>query len=285
MLTVAAEGHVYAGDIENGAWVDAQHLEVGDELLGPDSKWQEVVGTEIKIAKLQAYNLTVDGYSTYFFSGAELAAGVWVHNRCFDANDFPNDFRPIDIEQKTEFGQDQFKGPNDEILYKGHDGRFYTKVDHPPTSIHAFQSAGVNRAELNDPQHPDAQQTNLDRTGSGDSGHLDRNMRLIGFQQPIDTAAHHIVPHGAYSTRTEPAIGEIQQQLDRGGVGVNEAANGVYLPRNGSVARPPAETHAPLHTDAYFRDVRDRLEGLTDPGDIRAELQEIARDLGEGAFW
>ena len=62
LLKVAAECYVYAGDIEDGAWVGAQHLQVGDELLGADSEWQEVVGTEIKVAELQAYNLTVDGY-------------------------------------------------------------------------------------------------------------------------------------------------------------------------------------------------------------------------------
>lgn len=30
---IAIEGHVYAGDIEGGACVDAQHLQQGDELL------------------------------------------------------------------------------------------------------------------------------------------------------------------------------------------------------------------------------------------------------------
>lgn len=80
MLTVASEGHVYAGDIENGAWVDAQHLQAGYELLGSDDQWQRVVDSDIEQAPLDAYNLTVDSYSTYYVSGDESAAGVWVHN-------------------------------------------------------------------------------------------------------------------------------------------------------------------------------------------------------------
>lgn len=131
LLTVAAEGHVYAGDIEGGAWVDAQHLQQGDELLDSTGAWQQVVDTEIEATPLEAYNLTVDGYSTYFVAGEESVGGVWVHNKCFAAGKVPDDFKPINT--KTTYGQEQYISPNDELLYKGHDGKYYTKIDHPPT--------------------------------------------------------------------------------------------------------------------------------------------------------
>jgi len=276
LLTVAAEGHVYAGDIEGGAWVDAQHLEVGDELLGSNGEWQEVVDTEIEVAELEAYNLTVDGYSTYFVAGDESAEGVWVHNKCFDSR---NDFSDFDeIDTRTEFGQKQFKGPNDEIIYEGHDGRFYTKKDHPPTSYSDFQFQNVGN--VNDL----SKQKNIDKGGPGgeESVKLHNNMEALGFKRPADSAAHHIVPHGAYANR--PSVQAIKAKLSAYGVGVNEAANGVYLPKNKDFAKPPAATHSQVHTKTYFENVARRLEDLDSAPAIRAELQKIARELTEGTF-
>ena len=66
---MATEGHIYQGDIEAGAWVDAQHLQVGDELLSQSNQWQTIVSVEIEATPLQAWNLSVDDYSTYFVAG------------------------------------------------------------------------------------------------------------------------------------------------------------------------------------------------------------------------
>ena len=79
---IASEGHVYAGDIDGGAWVDAQHLRVGDGLLGERGRWQTIERVAIEEKPLEAYNLTVEGYSTYFVAGEVGAEAVWVHNTC-----------------------------------------------------------------------------------------------------------------------------------------------------------------------------------------------------------
>lgn len=84
LAPVASEGHVYQGNIENGAWVDAQFLNTGDKLLSSTESWQEVVSVSIEQKNFYAYNLTVDDYETYFVSGNDLTPAVWVHNTCLN---------------------------------------------------------------------------------------------------------------------------------------------------------------------------------------------------------
>ena len=79
---IATEGHIYKGDIDGGAWVDAQHLKVGDELLGDDGQWLTVGSVEIEDQPLEAWNMSVDEYATYFVAGDVDATAVWVHNNC-----------------------------------------------------------------------------------------------------------------------------------------------------------------------------------------------------------
>ena len=55
----SSEGHVYAGPLENGHWVDASELQAGDRLLTDDGAWVEVVGVEVQAEPLTAFNLTV----------------------------------------------------------------------------------------------------------------------------------------------------------------------------------------------------------------------------------
>ena len=72
-LAVASEGH-RAGPIENGHWVDAAQLQPGDRLLNDDGSWTEVVGVEIGKEPLEAFNLTVADFHTYFVSANDNAA-------------------------------------------------------------------------------------------------------------------------------------------------------------------------------------------------------------------
>lgn len=125
---LATEGNVYTGEIVGGAWVDAQYLQPGDELLSDDGHWQKVAEVEIQDQPLKAYNLTVDEYSTYFVAGHENARAVWVHNKCFE--DFPSGF--TNTGELTDFGQPIFRN-GDDVVYQGHDGRYYDIDDHPPT--------------------------------------------------------------------------------------------------------------------------------------------------------
>ncbi|MHA3915188.1 polymorphic toxin-type HINT domain-containing protein [Halovulum sp. GXIMD14793] len=78
--TQSSEGHVYKGPIPNGAWIDSGDLKPGHRLLNPDNTWAEVVSVEMRDEALTAYNLSVDGFHTYFVAGDEDADAVWVHN-------------------------------------------------------------------------------------------------------------------------------------------------------------------------------------------------------------
>ena len=51
----SSEGHVYAGPIENGHWMNAAELQEGDRLLNDENTWAEVVGVEIEAEPLTAF--------------------------------------------------------------------------------------------------------------------------------------------------------------------------------------------------------------------------------------
>ncbi len=80
----SSEGHHYTGAIERGAWVDASNLQAGYRLLGDDGSWSVVTGVTIEDKPLQAYNLTVADYHTFFVKGSAEAGAdaIWVHNDC-----------------------------------------------------------------------------------------------------------------------------------------------------------------------------------------------------------
>ena len=137
----SSEGHVYAGPLENGHWIDAGNLISGDRLLNVDGSWAEVIGVEIEAKPLTAFNLTVADFHTYFVAANENAAPVWVHNNCWD--DLPNGSKVTG--STNQFGQQTYKGPNGENLYKGHDGRFYDALKYPPVSKNQwFSDAAKN---------------------------------------------------------------------------------------------------------------------------------------------
>ncbi len=78
------EGRLYQGPIANGSWVAARDLKQGYRLLGADGSWTDVVGVRVSDKPLDAYNLTVAGFHTYFVKQADNAdvEPVWVHNSC-----------------------------------------------------------------------------------------------------------------------------------------------------------------------------------------------------------
>jgi filamentous hemagglutinin len=78
----SSEGHSYSGEITRGAWVDASNLKAGYRLLNDDGSWATVTGVAVESTPLTAYNLTVEGYHTYFVTGDKDASPVWVHNDC-----------------------------------------------------------------------------------------------------------------------------------------------------------------------------------------------------------
>jgi len=79
---VASEGHVYQGPQQNGVWVDASDLIVGDHLLNSDGTWSIVNSLEIVEEEFQAFNLSVQDFSTYFVGEQGKQSAYWVHNTC-----------------------------------------------------------------------------------------------------------------------------------------------------------------------------------------------------------
>jgi len=80
---VANEATGYVGPLSDGHWLYAATLQAGDRLLNADGTWAEVLAAKTLNEPLLAYNLTVDGFHTYFVAANEDAAPVWVHNSCF----------------------------------------------------------------------------------------------------------------------------------------------------------------------------------------------------------
>jgi hypothetical protein len=78
----SSEGHVYQGEISNGAWIDAGNLKAGYRLLNDNNTWAEVVAIKLEAKALKAFNLTVADYHTYFVAANDEADAVWVHNKC-----------------------------------------------------------------------------------------------------------------------------------------------------------------------------------------------------------
>jgi hypothetical protein len=67
---------------------DAANLVAGYRLLNDDASWAEVVSVSMVDEPLLAYNLTVEGFHTYFVAADAQAVPVWVHNTCFDFAEF-----------------------------------------------------------------------------------------------------------------------------------------------------------------------------------------------------
>ena len=122
-MELSSEGHVYTGPIPNGFWIDAADLQPGFRLLNGDQSWAEVVTVDVAAQELQAFNLTVDDFHTYFVAGNADADAVWVHNACFRAQQIAGGhaFDKHVLEQ-AEFGglgirtRDQFADLIDDVM-------------------------------------------------------------------------------------------------------------------------------------------------------------------------
>jgi len=96
----SSEGHVYEGNIVGGQWIDAANLSLGDQLLNAKSGYSTVVEITHLNTRLQAYNLSVKDFNTFFISAPGSATAYWVHNNCFNIDAIKND--PVALERLTE---------------------------------------------------------------------------------------------------------------------------------------------------------------------------------------
>ena len=66
-----------------GKWIKAEDLKAGSRLFAENGAEQTVQSVTVKPEPLQAYNLTVADWHTYFVKGDKAETeGVWVHNDC-----------------------------------------------------------------------------------------------------------------------------------------------------------------------------------------------------------
>ena len=67
----------------DGKWIKAEDLKAGSRLFAENGAEQTVQSVTVKPEPLQAYNLTVADWHTYFVKGDKAETeGVWVHNAC-----------------------------------------------------------------------------------------------------------------------------------------------------------------------------------------------------------
>ena len=81
------------------------------------------------------------------------------------------------------------------------------------------------------------------------------------FEQGQDEAAHHIV------AQTDWRAQEARDILQREGIDINDADNGVLL---------PSEFHQALHTDAYYATVNQVVSNAA-PGTVRVVLNDSCK--------
>ncbi|WP_281309610.1 AHH domain-containing protein [Flavobacterium flavigenum] len=117
----------------------------------------------------------------------------------------------------------------------------------------------------------------LGRVPSGTT--LGENLISFGKNRPINSHAHHITAGGASNVNAASARAILQRE----GIDINEAANGVFLPSSSKYAIDEAVPHANVHTNLYYEKVFERLEAAQ-PGKVREELQKIADELLNGTF-
>jgi hypothetical protein len=115
---------------------------------------------------------------------------------------------------------------------------------------------------------------------------LSRNLEAEEDEErPDETAAHHIVAGNSPKANLSRVV------LDKHSIGINSAANGVFLPRNTS--SPPkmkgplskAAVHSTLHTDVYFAAVDARIGAAqASKSDVVEALDKIRADLLKNKF-
>jgi RHS repeat-associated protein len=108
---------------------------------------------------------------------------------------------------------------------------------------------------------------------------LGANMEAAGTARPPHTAAHHIV------ASTSPKAAPARQQLSNVGIDINDARNGVFLPRSSSSPNPTgASPHSRIHTNDYYAYVNDLMSGARNASEAGDVLNHVRNQL-LGGYW
>ena len=103
-------------------------------------------------------------------------------------------------------------------------------------------------------------------------------MEAAGRTRPTEypTAAHHIVAGGS------PKAEEARSILKKFNIGINDEANGVFLPTNRT--QGTGAYHRTLHTYEYYEKVNRILETANTREDVIYLLRDIAEQLANSTF-
>ncbi len=108
---------------------------------------------------------------------------------------------------------------------------------------------------------------------------LGRALEAAGHVRPPGAAAHHIVAGGARAAAPARTV------LQRFGIGINDAVNGVFLPATRAAPNPAgAAVHSTLHTRLYYQTINRRLAQATTRQEVLDVLQAIRRALLNGGL-
>ncbi|WP_340558756.1 polymorphic toxin-type HINT domain-containing protein [Streptomyces sp. GSL17-111] len=108
---------------------------------------------------------------------------------------------------------------------------------------------------------------------------LSDNLQTSGAARPAESAAHHIV------ASTSPKAAAARQRLASFGIDINDASNGVFLPRGSKSANPTgASVHSRIHTNDYYAYVNKMIGGARNAKEARDVLQHLRGQLQDGRW-
>ncbi len=115
---------------------------------------------------------------------------------------------------------------------------------------------------------------------AGCANKLRNALNAAGDLEPATPhSPHHIVAGNS------PKAASARAQLDKFGIGVNDAENGVWLPRSSSSPNPNGlSVHSKVHTNEYYAYVNDLMSGARNKSEALDVIDHVRRQL-LGGHW
>ncbi|MCE9885251.1 AHH domain-containing protein [Obesumbacterium proteus] len=95
-------------------------------------------------------------------------------------------------------------------------------------------------------------------------------MEKAGISRPANSQAHHIVPETAQSA------GPARDILNKHGIDINGADNGVFLPNRHNTDGLPSIEHNGRHPDDHIDDINERIKEADRVGGKQQVLRELS---------
>lgn len=114
---------------------------------------------------------------------------------------------------------------------------------------------------------------------------LRRNLAASGEKESKGCAAHHIVPKNENRDWAKEDVDDARGILDSCGIGIDDAANGLYLPFNDD-AECEGANHRKLHTKLYYEMISRALVNAFSGGcdQVQSQLKEIKNALRQNTL-